>query len=209
MDDDDNGLSVGFTIDFQDSFGQIKSLDDLVGETAARLIREFSKVEQMTKDAINLAGADVQMKAFSSSVTGLTRERNRAEKAGEGLSRQMAREIANYGQTRAQILAAKVETAALTSEKLALTEQSERLRSQLAQQAAQHDAAAAATARSVQATRDAAFAHQMFEARVKQGAIAMREQEAASRAAAAAEADLAARAQPPHSLRRGGRHVPL
>lgn len=199
MNGDAPTLSAGFEIEFTDSFGQLKSLDDLIGEVAANAYREFKKVEQASGGAVNLGGATAQIKTFGSAVSremqAVARETARAEKAGDALSRQLAREAEAFGKTTAEIRAAKVETTALRLEQAGLTQQANELRTQQAAAVAQHQAAAAAAERQAQALRDAAFAHQAFETRVRQGVAAMREEERAARAAAAAEADLAARAQ--------------
>ncbi|MBL9070258.1 MAG: hypothetical protein JNM03_09735 [Sphingopyxis sp.] len=186
---DDSGLSIGFSIDFRDSFGQLRTLDDLVGEAAASMFRQMQDMERATGMPIDaLRNLAQETRAF-------TRERNAAERNGERLSQQLQREIDNFGKSSAEIKANKVATAALASEKLGLTEQAGRLRDQLESLQASQRAVAAAAEADAQAIREAAFAHQMFEARVREGVTAMRQQEAAVRAKAAADADLAARAQ--------------
>src|SRR3546814_4394926 len=72
-------LEVGFAIDFFDSFGQLKSMDDLIGVTAANAVREYQKVEAATK-GMSLSGATASVGTFG---TVTTREMNRAEKAAE------------------------------------------------------------------------------------------------------------------------------
>lgn len=189
MNEDDDALSVGFEIDFRDSFGRLRTLDDMVGEAAAQMFRQMQSMEKSLGMPISaIRNLTQETRQFS-------RDRKAAERAGEGLSRQLDREIANYGKSKTEIIATRIATAALASEKFGLTEQSERLRSKLAELQAMQQAEAAAAAAQAQALRDAAFAHQMFEARVRQGVVAMREAEAATRADAAAKADLAARAQ--------------
>src|SRR3546814_1130495 len=67
-------LEVGFAIDFFDSFGQLKSMDDLIGVTAANAVREYQKVEAATK-GMSRSGATASVGTFG---TVTTREMNRA-----------------------------------------------------------------------------------------------------------------------------------
>lgn len=212
-------LGVGLVIDFHDSFGQLRSLDDLIGTTAADAVREFQKIEAVTKNAIDLGGATTQIKTFAGAATrevaSAAREMANAEKAGEALSRQLERQAAAFGKTREEMRRMKVEAAATAAEQQGLTELATRLRAQeaalydqefaAARKARQEVEAAAedkalAAARAVKAAeeesialRQATVAYQMFEAAARSGIQAMREQEAVDRAAAAARADIETR----------------
>ncbi len=198
MDDGSPELGVGFLIDPGGSFDQLTRLQEVMNSTEAKVMKDAAAIERATGGMVNAGPAIAQITSFGNAATkelqSVARERSNAEKAGERLSRQLDREAAAFGKSRGEIRAAKVETAALAAEKAGLTDLAERLRAQQAALAAQQEAAAAAATREAQALRDAAFAHQMFEARVRQGVVAMREEEAAVRADAAAKADLAARA---------------
>lgn len=194
-DDGDEGISLPFTIDFHDSFGNLRTLDDLVGTVAADMFREFQRIKEMGRGLIDTSPAVTQMGKLIEGTREFAREQARVERSGDSLSRQIARQNAEFGKSKGQILAAKVETQALAYEYLHLGEATARLRGEYAALVAQQQAAAVVAAQEAQALRDAAFAHQMFETRVRQGVTAMREAEAAARAKAAADADIAARAQ--------------
>lgn len=199
MDESTPGLEVGFTIDTGSSYDALLQLAKLMDTTEGKILQDAASIERATSGMVNLGGATASVRSFGAAATkeyqAIARERDRAEKAGEAMSRQLAREAASFGLTRAEIRAAKVETAALAAEQAGLTELSTRLRSQQEALAAQYAASAAAAEREAQALRSAAFAHDMFEANVRKGIAAMRDKEAADRAAAAVQADLAARAQ--------------
>lgn len=194
MNEDDDALSVGFEIDFRDSFGRLRTLEDLVGDAAANMYRQFKQIEDASGGAISPRSI-AQVRTLTEGTREFSRERSRAEKVGEGLSRQLTRMNAEFGKSKTEILANKIQTAALAAEQTGLAELSGRLSAQQAALTAQQNAAAASAAAEGQAMREAAQAHQLFEARARSGIAAMREQEQAARAAAAAEADLAARAQ--------------
>lgn len=164
MDNDSPTLEVGFAIDFFDSFGQLKSLDDLIGSAAAKAVREFQKVEAATKGAVNLSSATAQFTSFGNAATrelqAVARETARVDNAGEALSRQMERQIATFGMSRAA-------AQALRSEQAGLTEQAERLRAQEATLAQLRTQAAAAQRAEAAATAALAREHAALAAAVQ------------------------------------------
>lgn len=209
MDNPDDGLGVGFAIDPEGSFETLRQIEAAMNTTEARVVAEAAKIERATSGMISLGGATAQMTAFGNAATrelaSASREMARAEKAGETLSRQLDRQTSIFGKTREELRAMKVETAALAAEQQGLTELATRLR---AQEAALYDQefaamrkvrmeaealaedkalaaqqAAAAAEREATATREAAWAYQMFEARARAGAQALRELEAAQKLA--------------------------
>jgi len=192
-------LEIGFAISTEESFNELAQLQRAMSTAEAAIIADAASIERATGNMVNLGSPIAAVKSFGNATTreyrSIARERAAAEKTGEALVRQLTREASTFGMTKAEIRATKVETAALAAEQAGLTELAGRLRSQQEALVAAHSAAAAAVEREAQAIREAAFAHQMFEARARQGAQAIREQEAAARSAAAAEADLATRAQ--------------
>lgn len=131
MDEDGAELSVGFAIDFYDSFGQLRTLDDVIGTAAANAVREFQKIEAATNGVINLGGATAQVTAFGNAATremqAAAREMARAETAGEALVRQLDRQTAAFGKSRSEVRGMKVEAAALAAEQAGLTELAGRL----------------------------------------------------------------------------------
>lgn len=219
MDEDGASLGVGFEIDFHDAFGSLKTLDDIIGTTAAEAVRQFEKLEAASRGALNLTDATVQIKSFGSAATrelaNVERANAKVEKAGEALSRQLDRQITTFGKTREELRAMKVETAALAAEQQGMTELAERLRAQeaalydqeyaamrkatqAAKSAAEDKAMAAQRAASAAeaealAVQQAARAYQMFEAYAKQKVVASRESEVAA-AAEVREAENLARA---------------
>lgn len=132
MEEDGETLSIGFEINFQDSFGQLRNLDDLVGEVAANTFREFKKIEQASGGAINMGGAVAQMKAFGNAVSremaAATRETRNAEAAGEAMARQLTRQTETFGKTAAEIRNMRAEQRALAAESRGLTELAGRIR---------------------------------------------------------------------------------
>src|SRR3546814_11290442 len=92
-------LEVGFAIDFFDSFGQLKSMDDLIGVTAANAVREYQKVEAATK-GMSLSGATASVGTFG---TVTTREMKRADKAAEKMVRQIERQVEVLGKSASEI----------------------------------------------------------------------------------------------------------
>ncbi|PZQ21242.1 MAG: hypothetical protein DI569_12500 [Sphingopyxis macrogoltabida] len=202
-------MGVGFAIDPEGSFETLRQIEAAMNTTEARVVAEAAKIERATSGMISLGGATAQMTAFGNAATrelaSASREMARAEKAGETLSRQLDRQTSTFGKTREELRAMKVETAALAAEQQGLTELATRLR---AQEAALYDQefaamrkvrmeaealaedkalaaqqAAAAAEREATATREAAWAYQMFEAKARAGAQALRELEAAQKLA--------------------------
>jgi hypothetical protein len=210
MDDGSPSLEVGFVIDTGGSFDELQRLQSFMDTTEAKLVADAAKIERATGGMIKLGGAGASISTFANAASrdlqNVAREKARTEKAGEGMVRQLEREAAALGKTKDELREAKVETLALAAAQQGNADLAERLlaasrqRGQAVRAIAEAEAeaimrATAARTAEEQALRDAAFAHQMFEARVRQGVVAMREEEAATRAAAAAKADLAARAQ--------------
>jgi Prophage tail length tape measure protein len=128
MDEDGPMLGVGFAIDFHDSFGQIRSLDDLIGTTQANIVREFQKIEAASKGVLNLGGAKAQVSSFGNELTGLSRDTARVEKSAEAMVRKIEREIEVFGKTGAQIRQMRAEMRAVDADQRGLTEVAGRLR---------------------------------------------------------------------------------
>jgi len=198
---DDNGaaLEVGFQIDFGDAFGNLRSLDDILGEAAAQAVREFQKMEQASKGAIDLSGATAQIRSFAGTASRelrlVTLETNRIEAAGEKLVRQLENQNSAFGRSRDTLLGMKVETAALAAEQKGMTELAGRLRAEYTILVGQQNAAAEASAREAQAIRDAAHGYNLFETAARKGMEALREQQALDAAAARLTAEAERRAE--------------
>lgn len=199
-DDDAPGMEVGFAINLANSFVELARLDGVIDVVTANALSEFSKLEKASEGLINLGAATATVTTFGAETTRAAqtaaRELKKVESAGEGLLRQLERQSSTFGKTREEVRGMKVETAALAAEQQGLTELAGRLRA--AEQAlydqefaaarrarieteaaAEARQAAAASAESeARAVREAAQAHAIFEAKVRQGLVAMREQDA-------------------------------
>lgn len=161
MQDDDSGLSVGFEIDFRDSFGRLRTLDDMVGDAAAQMFRQMQSMEKSLGMPISA------IRNLTQETRQFTRDRNAAERAGEGLSRQLDREAAAFGKSRDEMRAAKVEAAALAAEQRGLIELAGRLRSQEQALSAQKAQAIAARQAEADATARAAREHAELANRIR------------------------------------------
>jgi len=165
-------------------------------------INGMTGMEGLTASAVQ---AEAQLKKTAAQVREANkaqREYERVERAGEGMVGRLERELSVYGKTSSELRQMRAETAAVNAERQGQIELAGRIRAaeqamydaefaamRRAQQAAdalaEEKAAAAAQAvrdaeREATATREAAHAYQMFEARVRDGAAALREQEAAA-----------------------------
>ncbi len=216
MDDGTPSLGVGFEIDTGGSFDGMTRLDGLIDTVTANALKEFAKVEQASKGMLNLGGATASVTAFGNATTrearNSARELAKVEKAGESLARQLERQASTFGMTRKQMRGMKAEAAALAAEQQGLTELAGRLRAaeqslydqefaaarraRIETEALAEEKQRAALAAEIEARaiRDAASAHAIFEAKARQGIVAMREQESAALAAARAEEQMAAAA---------------
>lgn len=190
MDDSSPRLEVGFVIDTADSFGGLMQLQDAMSSTEAKVLADANRIERATRGMVDVSAATSNVVAFGNATSREMQTARQAmasaEKAGERLVAQLERQNSVFGKTREEVRSAKAEFAALAAEQQGLTELAQRIRSEeLALVNATNQAAASVTAEA-EALRQAAYAHQMFEARVKAGVVALREEEAASLAAAAA-----------------------
>jgi murein DD-endopeptidase MepM/ murein hydrolase activator NlpD len=163
MDEEGAMLGVGFAIDFHDSFGQLRSLDDLIGATAADAVRQFQKLEAASRGTLKLGSASAEMKTFGNAATremaSTVRATAQAEKAGEALVRQLGRQNAAFGKTTAEMREMKVMTAATAAERQGLSELANRLVTEeiaiQAKAAAAAEAAAEARVMAAQRVADA------------------------------------------------------
>ena len=183
-------MEVGFAIDTGGSFSELIQLQEVMNSTEAKVFADAAKIEKATAGMVNVDRAIGSITSFGNAVTReaqtSVRELAKIEKSGEALVRQLEKQNGSFGKTRAEVQALKVEDAALAAEQQGLVELAGRLRTELTQLQVQQKEAADAAKADARAINDAARAHQMFEARVRQGVLTMREQ-------AAAERDLAAR----------------
>ncbi|MEH3121977.1 MAG: phage tail length tape measure family protein [Sphingomonas phyllosphaerae] len=182
MNDDTPGLGVSFGIDFGDSFGGLKTLDDLIGATAARAVNEFRRIQGAVAGGMDLKAASQEWVALGRETRSAAQEMAKVEREIEGLTRTLERQNSTFGMSRQEIQSAKVAAAALKAEQLGMTEAVGRLRAEETLLNQQRASAVARAEAEAQATRSAAMAYNMFEAAARKGMDALRQAEAAERA---------------------------
>ncbi|MEH3103431.1 MAG: phage tail length tape measure family protein [Sphingomonas phyllosphaerae] len=183
MDEDGSpGFGVGFDIDFGDSFGGLKTLDDLIGSTAANAVREFQRIQGAVMSGTDLKRAADEFRSLGRETRSAAQDFARVEREAESLVRQLERQNATFGMSRQELQSLKIATAAKAAEDRGMVELVGRLRTEEALLNDQRAKAAAATAAEAQATREAAQAYHMFETAARKGAEAMREAAAAEKA---------------------------
>ena len=133
MDDGDSPtLSVGFAIDFGESFGGLKTLDDLIGKAAADGVRAFQQLQQAVRGGLGTADAAAKFQAIGSAATRAGEDArkayNAAEKSGESMVRQVERQIEVFGKTASEIRNMGAEAKAAAADAQGLTELATRLR---------------------------------------------------------------------------------
>ena len=169
-------LEVGFEIQTGGSFDELQRLQAMMNSTEGKMLAAAGAIEKATTGMVG-PNATANVVAFGNAATragaDAARALKAAEAAGEGLCRSLDRQIANFGKTKDEIRAARVEVASLAAAEQGLTELSGRLQAQ--------NAAIEAQAQSV---RSASLAYNMFEAAVRAGVSAMREADAAAASAA-------------------------
>ncbi|WP_294353313.1 phage tail length tape measure family protein [uncultured Sphingomonas sp.] len=192
MDTGSPDLGVDFVINFGDSFGGLKTLDDLIGTTSANAVREFQRLQKAVDGGLGMSEASAQFRTLDASATRALRsaakEAANAERAGEALVRQLEKQNATFGKSREEVRAMRVEEAALAAERTKNSDLAGRLRAEL-QLLVNAEAEAAAMAQTqAQAVREAAFAYNQFEAAARRGMALAREADARD-AAVAREAE--------------------
>ncbi len=217
MDDGVPSLEVGFLIDTSNSFEELAQLQRAMDSTEGQLLQQAQSIERATGKMVNLGGATAAVSTFGAAATrelqAAANAQKAAEKSGEALSRQLDRQTSAFGRTREEMRAMKVAAAALAAEQQGLTDLASRLRAQeqalydmeyAAMNRAKNEAAAIAEAKhqaalsaeaEAAAIREAAQAHAIFEAKVRQGVIAMREQDAVEKAMSREQATAQLRAE--------------
>lgn len=198
MDEAPGSLGVGFNIDPGESFSLFGQIEDRVDRGTARMVEELGKVEEASRGMLNVGPATAAITAFGSAHTRETRDMvansAKAERAAISLAEKIERELATFGMSKAELRDYNAELKASAAQKAGMTDAADRLRAAVAALSSEEEAASEARRRDAAADaavlREAAWAHQMFEARVRQGATAMREGEAAAEKDSAAAARL-------------------
>ncbi|WP_419827656.1 hypothetical protein [Sphingomonas sp.] len=149
MDKDGATLEVGFEIQVGDAFGNLRSLDNLIGTSAANAVRQFTRMEAASKGMIDVSGSTVALKTFGSAATRELETARQAiakvEGAGEKMATSLERSIPFIGKSASEARQLRAETAALAAEGRGLTELAGRIRTMSAAYAEAERAADGAT----------------------------------------------------------------
>ena len=190
----------------------------VVDKVSAQAINDLNKIDAAMKGVGGLDGptqAAVRLAdQAAKSAVAVAREAAQIERSGEAMVRSLERQNAAYGKTREEVRGIKAEEAALAAERVGNADLANRIRaeemalfeqeaiayrksSQAAAAAAEDKAAAAAQAlvaaeREATAIREAAQAHQLFEAAARRGSAAWRDAQAVEAAAAREAENMAA-----------------
>jgi hypothetical protein len=137
MEDGAPSLGVGFEIDTDVAFGSLVQLDGQIDQSVANAVAEFERVKRATAGMVNLGGATSQIVAFgnagSREFAAVAREAARVEKTGEGMVRQLQRQIEVFGKTASEVRNMRAEMRAAAAEERGLTELAGRIRATNAQ----------------------------------------------------------------------------
>lgn len=132
MEDGTPSLGVGFEIDTDGAFGSLVRLDGQIDSSVANAVAEFDRVKRATAGMVNLGGATAQVVAFGNASTreyaAAAREAARVEKTGEGMVRQLQRQIEVFGKTASEVRNMRAEMRAAAAEERGLTELAARIR---------------------------------------------------------------------------------
>ena len=186
------GLSVEMRIDNTpletDAAQTIGVFDGVVENVVDAMAKAQSAVSGLDL-ASGIAKVSVVGPAATRDIAALGREATKVETSIEKTVRALERETLAVGRSREEQRAWKIEQLEARAVLTGNTDGIERLRASLGALVARETEVAAAAAREAQALREAAQAHSLFEAAASKGIAAMRQQEAALQAdAAAAEA---------------------
>jgi len=125
MVEEETGLVAGFTIDLDDAFGGLKSLDDIFGTTVADMIREWKKVENVVGADKVFERATAEVRAFGTSadreLRAVARATNAAEKSAEALTRKIRSQTETFNMSASEIRNMNAELRATEAEARGLT----------------------------------------------------------------------------------------
>jgi len=123
-------LEIGFIIDPQ--YAGLAQLQQAMDSTEAKVLQEAKAIERATGNMVNLGGATAQISSFGSAATreleSVRQATAKAEKAGEGMVRQLQRQAETFGKTTTEIRNMRAEQRALAAEGQGLTELADRIR---------------------------------------------------------------------------------
>lgn len=132
MNDGSPALEVGFLIDTGESFNGLAQLERAMDSTEAKVVAEAASIERATGRMINTSGGIASVRSFGNAATtelrAIARETAAAERAGEGMVKQLMRQTETYGKTASEIRNMRAEQRALAAESKGLTELAGRIR---------------------------------------------------------------------------------
>ena len=127
-------LEAGFEITTGTSFDVLGQLENAMDRATANIIAEANKVEKATGGMVNLGGATAEITSFGNASTRALRdaakEADRAERDGERLLKQIARQNDAFGKSKAELRQMRVEERALAAERSGNADLARRLREQ-------------------------------------------------------------------------------
>lgn len=171
IDEGEPGISVGFAIDFTNSFAELARMRGLIDGVTAEALKQMAQVEKASGNLLNLGSARAEITAFGNATTGVGATAavslKKVEKAGEGLILQLQRQSAAFGKTKEELRAVAVESAALAAEQKFLPELAQRIRAEYDALIAKQNAHAAALMAEREATAQAAREHAALAAAVR------------------------------------------
>lgn len=125
-------LEVGFLIDTGGAFNELSQLQAAMNATETQVVADAKRIEQATGGMVKLASAQAQITSFGNSASRELREvaiaTNRAEKSGEGMVRQLTRQIEVFGKTSSEVRQMRAELLAIDADSRGLTELAARIR---------------------------------------------------------------------------------
>lgn len=132
MEDGTPALEVGFAINTGGSFDELVRLQNVMDSTEGKVLADAARIEKATGGMVNLGGATASITAFGNAHTremqNVIRDRNAAEKSGEGMIRQLQRQAETFGKTATEIRNMRAEMRAVAAEAQGLTELAGRIR---------------------------------------------------------------------------------
>lgn len=132
MYDGSPALEVGFLIDTAGSFDELAQLQRAMGSTEAKVVSDATSIERATGRMVNLGGGVATVRSFGNAATtemrSIARETAAAERAGEGMVRQLTRQTETFGKTASEIRIMRAEQRALAAEGKGMTELAGRIR---------------------------------------------------------------------------------
>ena len=130
MTDGSPALEVGFAIDFGTSFTSLSQLEDGMDRATAAILADTAKIQMATGGMFG--GAVAQVVSFGNASTraarDIARENALVERSGEGIVRQMSRQIEVFGKSASEVRRMRAEMRAVAADSRGFTELAARIR---------------------------------------------------------------------------------